>query len=91
VQILQWPPNSPDLSPIENLWALMKNDIEAKKPNNTQELEVYIQEFVSKVDAKTRANFINSIYSRFGKCIEKKGRAFPETLTVLWSSFLAFF
>ena len=91
MQILQWPPNSPDLSPIENLWALMKNDIEAKKPNNTQELEVYIQEFVSKVDAKTKANFINSIYLRFGKCIEKKGRAFPETLTVLWSSFLAFF
>ncbi len=25
VQVLKWPPYSPDLAPTENLWAIMKN------------------------------------------------------------------
>ncbi len=30
VQILQWPSNSPDLSPIENVWNIMKDYVEKK-------------------------------------------------------------
>ncbi len=38
-QILPWPPNSPDLSPIENVWPLLKNDTEKKECKSVDELE----------------------------------------------------
>src|SRR5262249_55954312 len=28
IEVLNWPPNSPDLNPIENLWAWMKRKVE---------------------------------------------------------------
>ena len=27
INILKWPPSSPDLSPIENLWGIIKNKL----------------------------------------------------------------
>ena len=38
VQVLDWPGNSPDLNPIENLWNLMKVKVAEKYPSNLNEL-----------------------------------------------------
>jgi hypothetical protein len=39
VQIMQWPPNSPDLSPIDNVWQILKDYVEKKNPQNLAERE----------------------------------------------------
>lgn len=45
---MDWPPYSPDLSPIENLWALLKDKIHKLRPdllhinNNDQTKEILI-------------------------------------------------
>lgn len=38
VEVLSWPGNSPDLNPIENLWARLKKLVSAIRPSNRQQL-----------------------------------------------------
>ncbi len=36
---IEWPANSPDLSPVENLWALMVTDVNKHNPSTTEDLK----------------------------------------------------
>ena len=42
-QILNWPGNSPDLNPIQNLWTVLKDKVSEKQPTSTKELEEAIK------------------------------------------------
>ncbi|KAI4293447.1 hypothetical protein PAPHI01_2721, partial [Pancytospora philotis] len=44
IRVLQWPSYSPDLNPIENVWAYLKMQIarSGKKPQNKGELKALI-------------------------------------------------
>jgi transposase len=37
--IMDWPPNSPDLSPIELIWAILKKLVRKVKPQTIEELK----------------------------------------------------
>ncbi len=37
--VLDWPVNSPDLNPIENLWAIVKRKMRDTRPNNADDLK----------------------------------------------------
>ena len=39
VNVLEWPSQSPDLNPIENLWSDLKIAVHKCKPSNLKELE----------------------------------------------------
>jgi transposase len=43
-EIIDWPSNSPDLNPIENLWSIVKRNIEMRLPQNFLELEQFMIE-----------------------------------------------
>ena len=40
-EVMDWPSNSPDLNPIENLWAIVKRNVELRRPSNLSELECF--------------------------------------------------
>ena len=42
IELLDWPGNSPDLNPIENLWAKLKREVAKKRPSNQRDLIVAI-------------------------------------------------
>ncbi len=44
VHLADWPPYSPDLSPIENIWRLLKREVRKRRPTTMQELRAAIAE-----------------------------------------------
>ncbi|CAG8672155.1 18835_t:CDS:1, partial [Dentiscutata erythropus] len=43
-EVIDWPSNSPDLNPIENLWAIVKRNVELRKSKNLTKLESLLSE-----------------------------------------------
>ncbi len=44
VGVLDWPANSPDLNPIDNLWGIVKRKMRNKRPKNAYELKATVKE-----------------------------------------------
>ena len=48
LKTMDWPPQSSDINPIENLWAIVKRRMAKKKCKNTKELyETFVHEWNS--------------------------------------------
>ena len=69
-----WPPYSPDLSPIEVIWAIMKRRIEKHKPRTLDEL-VEIIKYVWEINLTyaTINLLMNSFPLKLLKCISNQG------------------
>jgi hypothetical protein len=70
---MDWPSNSPDLNPIENLWAIVKRNVEQRKPKNLGELECFLGEEWGKIPDSLLINLVNSMSQRCKEVIEKNG------------------
>ena len=71
--IMDWPSNSPDLNPIENMWNIMKRRIEKRKPKNINDLKTYIDEEWEHIEKDLVINLIDSMKNRCRLVIESKG------------------
>ena len=72
-EVMDWPSNSPDLNPIENLWAIIKRDVELRRPKNLSELEQFLGEEWEKIPNSLLSNLVNSMPQRCKEVIEKNG------------------
>jgi hypothetical protein len=71
VQVMKgWPPNSPDLSIIENCWAITKRRVAARKCDTFADFTQAVKEVFSKIEPKP---LYRSIPKRIKQCIKAKG------------------
>ncbi|XP_064092988.1 uncharacterized protein LOC135205778 [Macrobrachium nipponense] len=71
--INDWPGNSPDLSPIENLWAIIKAQLRNKDTSTVPKLEEALKECWAALDPQICRILIDSIPNRVTEVIKRKG------------------
>jgi transposase len=73
--IPDWPPNSPDLSVIENVWGILKMRIARRGPKTIPELKTMLQEEWDNLDQAMLDDLVASMPWRFWMCIEEHGKS----------------
>jgi transposase len=75
IKKLSWPPQSPDLNPIENLWHEMKDSIRRKSPapSNLQELKKYVKRAWKDLPPEYYQRLIDSMPDRVSAVIAANG------------------
>ena len=74
IVVIDWPAYSPDLNPIENVWAYIKGKLSGKKFISMKQIETEIIKIWESIPKIQIEKTCESIYDRLGDCIEMKGR-----------------
>lgn len=73
--ILDWPGNSPDLNPIENLWKIIKDKVEFHETGSTEKLKEAIKKvWCNEISTAVCQNLIKSMPKRLYRVIKSKGQ-----------------
>jgi hypothetical protein len=75
VDVLYWPPQSPDLNPIEHLWAIIKRKLNdyPTQPSSMHNLEGRIREVWNNISVEECKKLIDSMPDRIAAVIKAKG------------------
>jgi transposase len=72
-ETIDWPSNSPDANPIENVWSVLERRVEKRHPSSIDELDRFLKEEWKKVDKSLLINLIRSMKTRCMGLIDSKG------------------
>lgn len=72
-KIMQTPPQSPDLNPIEMVWNMLDTKIRKHSITNKKELQSRLQEEWPKIDKKYLETLVESMPKRLAEVIRQKG------------------
>ncbi len=73
VTVLDWPANSPDLNPIENLWGIVKRKMRDTRPNNADDLKATVKATWASIPPQQCHKLITSMPRRIEAVIKAKG------------------
>ena len=73
---LDWPANSPDLNPIENIWAILKDAVQHRhtpRPKTVDEMKEALQMEWEKIPGSSLSKLLSSMPARMQAGIKAKG------------------
>ena len=74
IKVLNWPGNSPDLNPIENLWEVLKNKVADKQPSSAKHLKDAIKEvWICELSSAYCRTLVESMPRRLEMVIKNNG------------------
>ncbi len=73
VKVMGWPSMSPDLNPIEHLWAILKRKVEERKVSNIYQLRDVVMEEWKRTTVATCEALVNSMPKRVKAVLENNG------------------
>jgi len=77
VDLLDFPPYSPDLNPIENLWSILKARIENRLARTTDEIERVLKEEWEALDKELLVSLAHSMPTRCAAVVANHGHKAP--------------
>lgn len=72
-KVLEWPSQSPDLNPIENLWWDLKKAVAARRPTSIADLETIAQEEWAKIPTERCEKLVRGYSFRLQEVIAANG------------------
>lgn len=73
ITLIEWPPWSPDLNPIENLWNVLKARVYARFPQTMEEMEQMIREEWEATDLTFISHICRSMPRRLQLLLDNQG------------------
>lgn len=71
--LLNWPPNSPDLNIIENVWAWVQQQVNKRGCKDFGEFKAAVEQGIAAVPKEMISNLYNSMKTRLDLVIENEG------------------
>jgi hypothetical protein len=73
VKRLDWPPQSPDLNPIENLWSILDRSVKNRRPNSNEELFDILHKAWNSIEVELLETLALSMPRRLQAVIDNNG------------------
>ncbi len=71
IRVLKWPACSPVLSPIENIWRIIKRKIQQRRPKTVEQLEACIRQEWDNIPIPKLEQLVSSVPRRFQTVIKR--------------------
>jgi len=71
--MVDWPPQSPDLNLIENLWSIVKDQVSKRAITHSNQLWTIVQEEYSRISSDIIASLYESMPTRIKAVLKNKG------------------
>ena len=78
--IPKWPPNFPDLSPMDIIWSIINGILTVFPPTNIEELKTVIKNIWVSIPVTICQNIIDNMKERWKLCLMHKGRRLDKEL-----------